>query len=297
LQITQAALESSTYLAQAGEWLRYDFAAPEPEFLPLDGIFFSRAASYGDGVFETMRSCHGRLPLLDAHLDRLARGLQTLGLAVPARAPLAQALSEIAKVHCGVLKLRASSSAPERGYRRAHDHIELLLSCHPLPDQSVSAHGLCLRICRTTLADQPALAGLKSLNRLEQILAANEAESTLADEGLMVDAHGNLVCATSANLFVVLNNVLVTPTIARCGVRGVMRATLLALCKRHGIAHREAELRPDDLARASEVFLSNAVRGVRPVGRLLESPEIVFAAPGVIAQQLSALLNQVGFGP
>jgi 4-amino-4-deoxychorismate lyase len=296
LQTTLAATQNSANLAHAGEWLRYNFALPNPAFVALDCVRSSRAASYGDGVFETMRSWHGKLPLLDAHLDRLDRGLQTLGLAAPARAPLERALSEIAKVHsAGVLKLRASSSAPEHSYRRAHDQVELLLSCRPLPDQSPNA--LRLRICRTTLADQPALAGLKTLNRLEQILAANEAESALADEGLLCDARGNLVCATSANLFVVLDGIVVTPKIEGCGVRGVMRSTLLSLCQQHGIAHREDNVRPIDLTRASEVFLSNAVRGVRPVQQLLANPGISLAAPGVIAQQLSLLLNQVGFGP
>jgi 4-amino-4-deoxychorismate lyase len=113
------------------------------------------------------------------------------------------------------------------------------------------------------LASQPALAGIKHLNRLEQVLARAEWDDPAIDEGLLCDASGHVVCATAANLFAVIDGRLVTPDVSHAGVAGVARAIVV-----DALAAEVRRVSADDIERASEVFLTNALRGVMRVARI-----------------------------
>jgi 4-amino-4-deoxychorismate lyase len=125
-----------------------------------------------------------------------------------------------------------------------------------------------VRICQTRLGRNPLLAGIKHLNRLEQVLAGTELRDTAADEGLMRSTDDRVVCATAANVFMVRNGELLTPQISDCGVSGVMREVVLRKAAALGLHAAVGDCTLDDLARADECFLTNAVRGIRPVGRV-----------------------------
>jgi 4-amino-4-deoxychorismate lyase len=125
-----------------------------------------------------------------------------------------------------------------------------------------------VRWCDIRLSRNPALAGLKHLNRLEEVLAQIEFSATDCDEGLLMDTEGELVSATAGNVFIVRNLTLATPDLRYCGVRGVMRSQVLRVAVEQGIAVSEEPLWPQDLQEATEVFITNAVRGIRPVATL-----------------------------
>lgn len=163
----------------------------------------------------------------------------------------------------------------------------------PLPEIGAAPYrtGLRLRWCRLRLARQPALAGLKHLNRLEQVLARSEWRDPRIDEGLCLDTGGNVVCATTANLFVVRGGVLATPALDQCGVAGVARAFLLARARRRWPVQVRA-LRPAELLAADELFLCNAVRGVMPVRALGERRW----QPGPVTAALGYTLAARGIG-
>jgi 4-amino-4-deoxychorismate lyase len=224
-----------------------------------------RGLAYGDGLFETIRVHEGEPVWWPAHLARLAQGAARLGIAAPAgdwlRAEVDALLAGQGGV--GVLKLVLTRGVGGRGYRAADDLAPtLVLSRHPLPP---AADGpLVLRWCRLRMALQPALAGLKHLNRLEQVLARAEWRDEAIHEGLLLDAAGRVACATAANVFARIDGRWLTPKVDECGVAGVARAWVLANVS--GAA--EATLRPEDLRRADSLFLCNAVRGILPVGRL-----------------------------
>jgi 4-amino-4-deoxychorismate lyase len=165
----------------------------------------------------------------------------------------------------GVLKIVVTRGAGGRGYRPQLDaQTQRILTVHPAP-APVSAAGLTLRWCETPLSRNVTLAGMKHLNRLEQVLAQNEWHDPAIDEGLVCDTEGELVSATASNVFIVRNGVLMTPDLRFCGVRGVMRSQVLRAAAELGIACSEEPLWPHDLDEATEVFLTNAVRGIRPV--------------------------------
>jgi 4-amino-4-deoxychorismate lyase len=125
-----------------------------------------------------------------------------------------------------------------------------------------------LRWCDTRLARQPLLAGIKHLNRLEQVLAQSEWSDERVQEGLMVDTEGELIGGTASNVFVVRDGTLLTPDLRFCGVRGVMRGQVIACARRLGLPVSEEPLWPEDLQSAKEVFVTNAVRGIRPAATL-----------------------------
>jgi 4-amino-4-deoxychorismate lyase len=136
-----------------------------------------------------------------------------------------------------------------------------------------------LRWCQTRLGRNASLAGIKHLNRLEQVLAQSEWLAGEADEGLMMDTEGELVCATSGNVFAVRDGTLLTPDLRFCGVRGVMRAQVLKAAGQLNIPVVQEPLWPDDLESTSEVFITNAVRGIRSAASLdsLQWPERTLA--------------------
>ncbi|HEU0153100.1 MAG TPA: aminodeoxychorismate lyase [Arenimonas sp.] len=224
-----------------------------------------RGLAYGDGLFSTLRVHAGQPVWWDAHWARLARDAARLGLAVPDADWLRGEVDALLAAQDGpaVLKLVLTRGAGGRGYRFDADAAPtLVLSRHPLPPAARAP--LSLRWCRLRMARQPALAGIKHLNRLEQVLARAEWDDPAIDEGLLLDTDGRVACATSANVFARIEGRWLTPRVDACGVAGVARAWVLA----HAPDAAEATLAPAALEAADALFLCNAVRGILPVGRL-----------------------------
>jgi 4-amino-4-deoxychorismate lyase len=222
-----------------------------------------RGLSYGDGLFETALLTDGRVRFLDDHLERLFRGCERLGIPSPHRQTL---LDEIAQVSAGtargVVKIVVTRGASGRGYRPPADAAATrIVALHPLKD--TPSHGLKLRWCETRLGRNARLAGIKHLNRLEQVLAQAEWREGEFDEGLMMDTEGELVCATVGNVFAVRDGALITSDLRYCGVQGVMRARVLEAAAKLQIGISVEPLWPQDLEAASEIFITNAVRGIR----------------------------------
>ncbi|WP_052100978.1 aminodeoxychorismate lyase [Novilysobacter arseniciresistens] len=229
-----------------------------------------RGLAYGDSLFETMRAHRGDVPWWDAHWDRLQLGAARLGIRLPVQARVREQACALLEGADAVLRLQVTRGVGGRGYAPPKDaRPNWILARHPLPPAPPVA-GLHLRWCTTRLALQPALAGIKHGNRLEQVLAraewdAPDAVDPAADDGLMCSTDGDVVGATAANLFVLADGRWSTPPVDRCGVAGVARRWLL---DHFDIEQRR--LAPADVETADAVVLSNAVRGILPVARLGE---------------------------
>ena len=156
-----------------------------------------RGLQYGDGVFETMRVRRGRIRLLEYHLERLEAGCGRLEIAGPSLAALRRELARIAALGGeGVLKLIVTRGSGRRGYRpTGRERCTRIVALHGLP--KAAAHGAAaparVRLCETPLGLNPRLAGLKTLNRLESVLARAEWSDERIWEGLMRDVDGNIV--------------------------------------------------------------------------------------------------------
>ncbi len=222
-----------------------------------------RGIAYGDGLFETLRVHRGGVPWWDDHWSRLRLGADRLGLPLPDEARIrGEAASLFADGEDGVLKLLVTRGAAERGYAWPVEPVPTwIVSRHAVPP--MPTHGFRLHICETRLAAQPALARIKHCNRLEQVLARAEAGRAGSDEGLLLDAGGNVIGATAANLFAFIGGRWASPRIDDCGIAGVCRARLLP-----ALDARECVLSPAEVESADAVFLCNAVRGILAVARL-----------------------------
>ena len=230
-----------------------------------------RGLAYGDGVFETIVVKSGQPLLLERHLQRLETGCRRLSIPLEPALARSEMIRFAAQLENGVMKLIVTRSDSQRGYAPvAHAPSRRILQGGPVPAYP-AAHaqqGVRLFACRTRLAEQPLLAGLKHLNRLEQVLARAEWSDDEHAEGLMRDTSGRVIEGVYSNLFLVSEGRLRTADLSRSGVAGVMRAELLDQARALGIEVVIGDVHLSDLARADEVFICNSVYGVWPVNGL-----------------------------
>jgi 4-amino-4-deoxychorismate lyase len=194
-----------------------------------------------------------------------------LGIAPPSVEALRSEIDAVtANLRGGVLKLMVTRGVSQsRGYRpEASSASTRIVALYAAPNDAQPSQAVQVRWCETRLGRNARLAGIKHLNRLEQVLAQAEWRDTAIGEGLMLDTEGELVCGTASNIFIVREGTLLTPDLRFCGVRGVMRAQVLRAALALNIPVSEEPLWPDDLLQAQEVFVTNAVRGIRSVGQL-----------------------------
>ncbi|MCA1798817.1 MAG: aminodeoxychorismate lyase [Xanthomonadaceae bacterium] len=229
-----------------------------------------RGLQYGDGVFETIAVRDGRPLRLARHLQRLAAGCVALGLPVPDLNDEARAFC--AGVPHAVLKLIVTRGGGGRGYAPPADALPTrVLALYPWPTlpPAWAEQGIAVCWCTTTVTAQPALTGLKHLNRLEQVLARRElAGSDAWQEGLMCDAEGNAVEATQGNLFVVRGGVLMTPVLNGGGVAGIIRAMLIEAAPSLGLVCEQTTLPRAAVETADEAFICNSITGILPLRRI-----------------------------
>jgi 4-amino-4-deoxychorismate lyase len=232
-----------------------------------------RGLQYGDGLFETMRVRQRRIRLLELHLERLAEGCRRLGIDAPAAGLEREATARARQCMDGVLKLILTRGRGERGYRpTGRERYTRVLSLHALPaSQAALPKPVRVRVCRTRLGLNPDLAGLKTLNRLESVMARAEWRDERIWEGLMRDVEGTVVCGTMSNVFLRRGSTLMTPALDRCGIAGVMRRWVLEQAKDLRLRVWQGRLPVEAFRDAEEVFMTNAVAGVVPVGCLIET--------------------------
>jgi 4-amino-4-deoxychorismate lyase len=272
-------------------------AGAPPELIRVNGqpatvvSALERGLHYGDGLFETIACRHGRPRLLDRHLQRLTAGCARLAIAPVDPMVIAREVSEVAsgsdRAIVKILLTRGPATA--RGYaisgREQPTRITLRYAWPP-ETEAFAAEGVRVRIASLRLGENPALAGLKHCNRLEQVLARRECQDPGISEALMFSSAGALISGTMSNVFLVQDSTLVTPRVDRCGVAGVMRAEVLAAAAAAGIRSEERVLDVKDLRRAQELFLTSALIGIRPVRAIADRPLV----PGPVTRQLQAQL-------
>jgi 4-amino-4-deoxychorismate lyase len=241
--------------------------------VPADTIpVADRGLHYGDGLFETIAVVDGSPCLWERHLSRLRAGCARLAFPPPDEDRLATEARGLARgVERGVLKLILTRGEGGRGYRPpspVRPRRILRMSPWPAHPADWESHGVRVRYCATRLGHQPLLAGLKHLNRLEQVIARAEWTDSDIAEGLMLDLGGQVVEGTQTNLFALVEGRLVTPPLDRCGVAGVVRALVLELAPAVGLPVAEEPQEPDRLATADALFLTSSLIGLWPVRQL-----------------------------
>ena len=262
---------------------------------PLD-----RGFAYGDGVFETCKMLHGKIPLWHLHKERLLKSCQKLLIPVAidlVEAQLASLIASLATTDIAnaVVKFTVTRGQGGRGYR-APDSVSptIVIGVFPAANypQSHFSEGVSVRLCNQRLSCNPSLAGLKHLNRLEQVLARAEWQDDAIAEGILLDTQSNLIEAVFSNIFLIKNGELVTPDLSEAGVAGIMRRFIIeTLAPQVGLMVRVKRLTITDLLSADAVFLCNSLYGIWPVQKILGEQTHSFDI-GAITPDLQKILRE-----
>jgi 4-amino-4-deoxychorismate lyase len=229
-----------------------------------------RGLHYGDGVFETIAVRNGTPLCWEAHYQRLQAGCNRLGMHCPSMELLGSEIRQlpVTDPRC-VLKIMVTRGSGGRGYRPSAPEAvpTRILGLYPWPDfpPEYVSDGIKARICSTRLGQSPQLAGIKHLNRLEQVLARGEWDDPDIAEGLMLDTHDAVIEGTMSNLFCVKDDVLITPDLSSCGIAGIIRGCILELSLQLKMQISIRTFTATELYAADELFLCNSVIGVWPI--------------------------------
>ena len=228
-----------------------------------------RGLHYGDGLFETIAVIDGRPRHWQQHMQRLAQGCECLNITMP---DVEQLFDDVARVTItlplAVVKIIITRGSCGRGYTYDAGSMDAtrIVASYEWPEYPENHYrqGVHLRICDTSISCQPALAGIKHLNRIENVLARNEWQDESFAEGLMLDSNGNVIEGTMSNLFWVEDGQLFTPALEHCGVHGIMRSRVIETAEKLGITHSQEDVGVDRLHKADELFVCNSVIGIWP---------------------------------
>jgi 4-amino-4-deoxychorismate lyase len=228
-----------------------------------------RGLLYGDGVFRTLRAEAGIALHQALHLQKIQQDCTKLGIHCPALSLLECELSSVLVEHPNsIIKLIVTRGIGQRGYapssRVDATHVWDVSELPVYPSQN-STHGIVVRLCELRLSLQPRLAGIKHLNRLENVLAAAENQDNKFSEGILLDAAGNVIEGIRSNIFILQDGVLLTPDLSQCGVAGVQRDRVMSYAVRHSVPIQIGDISLAQLLAADEVFLVNSVIGLWPV--------------------------------
>ena len=230
------------------------------------GWLQERGFQFGDGLFETVAIRQGKPCLWHAHLTRLAQGCRRLRLPLPDFPRLAEEASQLcAGSERAVLKIYWTAGRSERGYRRpATLHPQRIVCRSVWPTHPAEWH---LRQCTHRLGENPGLAEIKHLNRLDQVLARAEWDDASVGEGLMLGQDGRVVSGTMSNVFVQRGNELQTSAVAAAGIAGVVRKLVLDAGERLAKDVQVGRVSLQDVHEADVLYLANSLMGLVRVDR------------------------------
>ena len=223
-----------------------------------------RGMHYGDGVFETMVVIDKHIRFLDSHLERLNKGCRRLSLVIPDLEILKTEFEEVLSSNTAspfIIKLLLTRGSGGRGYGiPENSRTTRIITTHDFPDKVMRfwEDGLQLHVCKQPLAINASLAGIKHLNRLEQVLASSERTDQLYDEGIMLSTSGNVIEGTMSNLFWVKDGIYFTPDLTNCGIEGVIRSKVIDLLANMNIELMTGNYLLEDVLKADKVFMTNS---------------------------------------
>ncbi|MDP1930638.1 MAG: aminodeoxychorismate lyase [Gammaproteobacteria bacterium] len=264
---------------------------------PQDHLPISdRGLHYGDGVFETIRVRDNKLLLWDKHLARLTDSCARLCIPCAVdklKEEIAQVLNPT-NPH-GILKIIVTRGSGGRGYFPPDTpSATRIVQLHSLPpDYDLKAiNGIRAMICTHPASSNSALAGIKHLNRIDQVMASMELSEGM-DEGFMCNESGYLIEGTKSNVFFVEKGAVITPDLTSSGVAGIMRAVVIDLVKQMKMDVTVRNVALGDIRNASELFVCNSVFGIWPVASIeWAGDELQFDA-GNTTRTLQSLLRSV----
>jgi 4-amino-4-deoxychorismate lyase len=234
-----------------------------------------RGLAYGDGLFETMRVVSGKIPLLKLHLERFERGVHRLKLGPPKvlrrefKKSADQVLTQLADNNLrdqALVKIMVTRGCGGIGYLPPNKaECTFICQAFNLPEypSEYSNKGIQAKIIKHRLPLHPALAGIKHLNRLDQVLASQELNGE--QEGLVFDQNNHLIEGLKSNVLIFEGDEVFTPPLESCGVQGTLRQYLIEHPKELGFQIQVSEIDKGRLKSADGISMINSVFGLWPV--------------------------------
>lgn len=230
----------------------------------------NRGYRYGDGLFETMKVAKGKILLSDHHFERLFAGLALLQFEIPRLFLRQKTEDEIVslckKNNCeGLARVRLSVFRGNGGLYDEDKGLQYLIECWPLTESvsKLNENGLVIDVFPGAEKSCDKFSNLKSANFLPYSMAALYAKEKKLNDCLVLNTTGGIADSTIANLFIIKNAIVITPGLEEGCVNGVMRQYLLKKLQAADYAVQEATLSVNDIIAADEVFLTNAIHGIR----------------------------------
>ncbi len=238
----------------------------------------NRAFRYGDGLFETIVISGDNIPFLDFHFERLKHGLAVLSIKPPSgfsKSFLNRVILELVSKNAGGKNWSARVTVFRGGlgkYKPDSNSASYLIEVEPLKGTlfALNKTGLKLGLFDQERKSIGAASTFKSCSALLYVMAALDCKKKKVDDNIILNSKGNACEATSSNLFVIKKNLITTPPLSEGCVDGVMRKQILLLARKNNFKIREQKLTVGDLKRSDEIFLTNAVAGIRWVNRFEE---------------------------
>lgn len=234
---------------------------------PLD-----RGLAYGDGLFATMRIAKGEIQFLSAHLAKLTQGAQRLGFLWHPSARLINQLEQLALTQGDAcVKLLLSRGVGGRGYAAPiHCLINEVVFLSDFPQHYAlwQNEGISLFPSEVLLAKQPRLAGIKHLNRLEQVLIKSIELPMGFDDWLVLDSDGNVIESSMANLFFIKDKMVFTPALTHSGVAGMMREQVIYTLIDLGFNIDVKQINYNELPQFEHCFMTNSLLGLVDINRI-----------------------------
>jgi 4-amino-4-deoxychorismate lyase len=234
-----------------------------------------RGFSYGDGVFRTIKVVNGLPEHWPIHYQTLVEDCSALGIVCPSADLFINDFEQLfmAEDFVAVAKIMVTRGEGERGYKppaiTTPTRVMIKSNLPGYPD-SYFTEGVQLHLCKTRLGHQPKLAGVKHLNRLENVLARMEWHDPIIAEGLMLDIADNVIECTTANIFARFNDVLITPKLDLCGVAGITRRQILSHAHKLNLKTMVETMDLEKLLTADEVVICNSLFGIWQVRTLAD---------------------------
>jgi branched-chain amino acid aminotransferase len=259
----------------------------KPTGQPLFGAN-NRSFKYGDGVFETIKVCQKRIPLANLHFERLFLSLKLLKIKFSfEEAFLTDAIIDLCqKNSCSDLaRVRLAV------YREEDNSAGFLIEAIPLPAEAnmLNEKGLVVDFYPYTRKSKDAFSNLKTANFLPYVLAGLYAKEKNLDDSIVLNCDNHICDTSKANIFLIKNEEIYTPALHQGCVNGVMRRFLMDGLKNLNFSVHQQEITEEDLTNANEVFLSNAIYGMRWV-KSFKNNEYANAISFFIYQQLVATI-------
>lgn len=251
---------------------------------------------YGYGLFETMRAYEGKVFLLERHLARLAAAADKLGFSV-VTSDLNAAVAEVlganglknARIRI-TISIGEGAITPDPQTCKSPTILIVASEYHPMPEQTYQK-GYKVIISSIRRHSQSSIAGLKSTNFLESMLARQEARKAGADEALCLNEKGLVAEGSMSNIFIVANQTLQTPDASSGILPGITRGFVMELAAKTGLKVVEVEVTQEALFQAEEVFLTNSLLEVMPV-TAIDGRQVGSGVPGAVTTRLAAAYRQ-----